>query len=135
MEIEHNRYEGIDNIRGGESAAHEERPEHETSDWHHGTAHDVECQKAFDNIVDELASVPVSDNGSAVRGNSFVGNLDVIMLELRCGARQRLEIMELAMVTLFFLCTSLCTYSLVFHWFWWECCLGNSTVQLLRHIV
>ena len=78
VEIEHNRYEEINKIRGGESAAHEEHPEHETSDWHHGTAHDVEWQKTFGNTVDDLASVLVSDNESAVRGDSFVGNLDCL---------------------------------------------------------
>ena len=59
----------------------------------------------------------------------------IIMLELRCDARQRLEIIELSMVTFFLLSASLCTSSLVFHWFWWKCCLGNSPVQLLRHLV
>ena len=64
----------------GQCGSHgcEDRPKPETPDWLWGLTEilDVDCQKAFDSIVDGRASVIASGNESAVRVNSFVGKLD-----------------------------------------------------------
>ena len=80
VQIERSPHEEIDRIGGGERAPHGELDEPEASDWRHGTteAMDVDCQKAFDNTVHDPASARASGNESAVRGNSFVGELDFL---------------------------------------------------------
>ena len=64
VEIEHNRHAEIGRIGRGECAAHEEWPKPETPDSRQGTteAMDVDYQKAFDNKVEDSASILTSDD-------------------------------------------------------------------------
>ena len=78
-QIEHNCHEQIDRIKEGQSAAHahdEECPKPETPDWRHETTEtmDVDYQKAFDNTVDDSASILISEDDNATPSHWF-GNL------------------------------------------------------------